>query len=80
MNRALWHMRAAGLMTTEPTSTSSLKRPIIRQPLVAYVAAAFAGYRSSSAPLLLSQDGFSLVPSSCPCRALSTSSSGGIEL
>ena len=52
--------------TTQPASAASLKQVIIRHPLVVYFVLAFAGTFGVQLPMLLSQDGFGLLPYSVP--------------
>ncbi len=55
----------ATITTTQPAA-SSLKQALIRHPLVAFFVLAFAGFWGVQLPLLLSQDGFGLLPYSVP--------------
>ena len=52
--------------TTQPASTSSLKQIIARHPLIAYFVLAFGGSGGVQLPMLLSQDGFGLLPYTVP--------------
>ncbi|HEU5101036.1 MAG TPA: CPBP family glutamic-type intramembrane protease [Roseiflexaceae bacterium] len=52
--------------TTQPASASALKQAIIRHPLLAYFALAFAGTWGVQFPLWLSQDGLGLLPYTLP--------------
>ena len=56
----------AAIETTQPASTSSLQQAIVRHPLVAYFVLAFAGFWAVQLPMLLSQDGFGLLPYTVP--------------
>ena len=52
--------------TIQPASASTLKQLIIRHPLVAYFVLAFGGSWGLQLPMLLSRDGFGLLPYSVP--------------
>src|SRR5688500_4719210 len=56
----------AAIARTQPASTSWLKRFIIPHPLVAYFVLAFAGFWGVQLPMVLSQDGFGLLPYTVP--------------
>lgn len=52
--------------TTQPATSSPLKRLIIRHPLVAFFVIAFAGTWIAVLPLVLAQNGFGLIPYTFP--------------
>jgi hypothetical protein len=52
--------------TTQPASASALRQAIIRHPLLAYLALAFAGTWVVQLPLWLSRDGLGLLPYTLP--------------
>ncbi len=56
----------SAVTTVHPAGALSLKQVIARHPLVAYFVLAFAGFWGVQLPMLLSRDGFGLLPYTVP--------------